>query len=166
MALEAEAEAAGWREAAFLAAAGQAMYALLWSEDRDDVWRRMDELVARAERWGSPQLLGLALALRGVTAAGREDSAALLADVGRAVALVDDEALPALDRCTVLVVGAAAYNALSLWELAVELYDRATLLEPACEKPVQAPGGRRQPGPGPTGVGHSAARAGRPARPR
>lgn len=137
--LEASAEAEGWHEAAFLAAAGRAMYALLWAEDRDDVWHQMELLVARAQALGWSHLVALALALRGVAAAGREDSAAVLADVGRAVALVEDEEQPALDRCTVLVIGGAAYNALSLWELAVELFDRATLLEPACERPIQAP---------------------------
>lgn len=137
-ALEACCEAEAWPEAAFLAGAGRAMYALLWAQDRDDVWRRMQLLVHRAQELGRPELLALALALRGVTAAGRDDSASLLADVGRAVALVEEEELPALERCTVLVIGAAAYNALSLWELTVELYERATQLEPQCERPVQA----------------------------
>lgn len=138
-ALELEALDNGWTDVALLSAAGQAMYSMLWSEDLEDVRQRMELLVARAQALGVPQLLGLALALRGVAAAGRDDSAALLSDVGRAIALIDDEEQPALDRCTVLVVCAAAYNALSLWELAVELYDLETLLEPACETPVQAP---------------------------
>ena len=52
--------------------------------------------------------------------------------------LVDDSSLPALDRCTTVVVIAAAYNALSLWELADELFDRASALAPACEEPLQS----------------------------
>jgi diguanylate cyclase (GGDEF)-like protein len=137
--LGAQAAAAGQPDVGFLAEAGQAMYAMLWSADRDDVRHRMDLLVERAKPLGAPELLGLALALRGVAAAGRDDSAALLADVGRAVALVDDDTLPAQDRSAVLVVCAAAYNALSLWELVVELYDREAPLEALCEPPVQAP---------------------------
>jgi diguanylate cyclase (GGDEF)-like protein len=139
VALEAQATAEHWPDVAFLAAAGQAMYRMLWSEDPEDVRHRMELLVAHAQTLGAPSLLALALALRGVAAAGREDSAALLADVGRAVALVDDDLAPVLDRCTVLVVCAAAYNALSLWELVDELYDRETVLEPSCDPPVQAP---------------------------
>lgn len=137
--LETEALQQGWPDVALLAAAGQAMYALLWSTDRAEVERDLDALVSRAQSVGVPQLVGLALALRGLAAAGRDDSAAVLADVGSAVALVDDLDLPALDRCTVLVVCAAAYNALSLWELVDELYDAASGLEALCEQPVQAP---------------------------
>ena len=68
------------------------MYALLWSADREDVRHRMD-LAGRVapNSLGAPGAAGLALALRGVAAAGRDDSAALLADVGRAVALIDDD---------------------------------------------------------------------------
>ena len=139
VALEADAAREHRDDVAFLAAAGQSMYALLWSQDTGAVRRGLDLLVVRAQSLGEPHLLGLALALRGLAAAGRDDSAALLADVARAVALIDDEEQPALDRCVVLVVCAAAYNALSLWELVDELYDRAALLEPDCERPVQAP---------------------------
>jgi diguanylate cyclase (GGDEF)-like protein len=136
--LEAEATRHGWGQAAFLAAAGRAVHALVRREP-PVAEELVEELVDRAEAVGAPALLGIALSLRAVTAARREDSAALLADAGRAVVLVDDESLPALDRCCALVVSAAAYNTLSLWELVDELYDRATELAPACEVPMMQP---------------------------
>ncbi len=139
VALEAEAQHHGWPEVAFLAAAGQVVHALVSRRDMVVIERALEALVARSQDLQAPALEGLALALRAVAAAGREDSAALLADAGRAVVLVEDDALPALDRCTVLVVSAAAYNTLSLWELVDELYDRATELAPACEQPLQEP---------------------------
>ena len=95
--------------------------------------------MGRAETLRAPALLGIALALRAVGAAGREDSRAVLVDAGRAVVLVEDASLPALDRCTAMVVCAAAYNTLALWELADELFDRASDLAPACEEPLQQP---------------------------
>ena len=54
----------------------------------------------------------------------------MLADAGRAVVLVEDETLRPLDRCTVLVVCAAAYNTMNLWELVDLLYDQAGVLAP------------------------------------
>jgi hypothetical protein len=136
--LEAEAEHRGWPEVAFLAAAGRAVHGLVSSQDRESLGRELDELVARAVAQ-LPSLLGLALGLRALCAAGRDDQGALLADAGRAVALAEDETHPALDRCTTLVVCAAAYNTLSLWELVDELYDRAASLAPACEAAMQQP---------------------------
>ena len=58
-----------------------------------------------------------------------------------------------------LVVCAAAYNALSLWELADELFDLATDLAPACEQPLQQPAVIVEPDAAPAGVGDRAARA-------
>ena len=136
--LEAEATVQGWEHAAFLAAAGRTVHAIVRRE-RPVAEELVADLVERAEAVGTPALRGIALALRAVTAARREDSAALLADAGRAVVLVDDASLPALDRCCALVVCAAAYNTLSLWELVDELYDRASDLAPACEQPMMQP---------------------------
>ena len=136
-ALHADAERDGRPEVALLAALGQALHMVVHEDDRSRVEHTVGALVARAEMLGSTATTALALALRAVAAGGRGESAGLLADAGRAVALVDDETLPALDRCTVLVVCAAAYNNLSLWELADELYDAAGELSPACERPVQ-----------------------------
>src|SRR4051795_8855432 len=129
----------GWPEVYFLATAGLAQYALLHSPDRTTVESALENLVPHAEALDRPALVALALALRALGAAIREDGGALLADAGRAVALVDDDDLPALDRCTALVICAAAYNTLSLWELCDELYERASILAPACEQPVQQP---------------------------
>ncbi len=135
--LEVEARAAGWAEVEFLSRAGQALYALVHDTDGGHVRALMEELVIRAEALDAPALTALALALHSVTAGVRGDSAALLTDAGRAVALVDDDRLIPEDRCTVLVVCAAAYNSLGLWELVDELYDAASELAPACEVAVQ-----------------------------
>lgn len=137
--LEAHARAQQWPEVELLASAGQALCAVLRPRDPATLENQLHDLVARAQALGVPALLGLALGLRAVAAAGRQDSATLLADAGRALALVDDEDAPAVDRCMVLVVCAAAYNTLRLWELVDELYDRATALAPACEEPLQEP---------------------------
>ena len=103
----------GWGQAAFLAAAGRAVHALVRREP-PVAEQLVEELVDRAEAVGAPALLGIALcAARGARPPVEEDSAAVLADAGRAVVLVEDESLPALDRCTALVVSAAAYNTLA-----------------------------------------------------
>jgi diguanylate cyclase (GGDEF)-like protein len=138
-ALAERAKRQGWPEVSFLATAGLAQYALLHSPDRTALGSTLEGLVLRAESLGRPALLGLALALRAVGAAVREDGGALLADAARAVALVEDDDLPALDRCTTLVICAAAYNTLSLWELCDDLFERASLMASACERPVQQP---------------------------
>jgi diguanylate cyclase (GGDEF)-like protein len=135
--LEAEARRSSWPEVELLAAAGQVVHALAGGADPSSVGPGLDELLERAESIQAGGVAGLVLALRALAAAGREDSAAVLADAGRAVVLAEDESLRALDRCTVLVVCAAAYNALSLWELVDELYDRASALAPECEQPLQ-----------------------------
>lgn len=140
IALAAQADREGWAEVSLLAAAGLAQHGMLHSPDRAAVEASLDALVRRAEAAAeSPGLLGLALALRALGASGRTDGGTLISDAGRAVALVDDESLPALDRCTTLVICAAAYNTLNLWELCDELYDRAGVLGGACERPVQQP---------------------------
>ncbi len=138
VALEAEAEANAWGDVAFLAAAGRLIHALVRG-DAAAVERMTGPLMARAGALPTAAPLALALALRAVAAAGREDTTAVLADAGRAVVLVEDETLRPLDRCTVLVVCAAAYNTMNLWELVDLLYDQAGALAPACEQPVQEP---------------------------
>jgi diguanylate cyclase (GGDEF)-like protein len=80
----------------------------------------------------------VALAFRAISAAATGDPGALIADAGRAVALLDDQSQPALDRCIGYVVTAAAFNTLRLWELVDELYARAADLEPDCVEPAQA----------------------------
>ena len=135
--LELHAGAMNWSEVALLAGIGQALYGVVYEDDRVALQRTLVALVVRAESLGSPSLTALALSLRAVGAGGLGDSDGLLTDAGRAVALVADESLPALDRCTVLVICGAAYNSLSLWELAQELYDEAGALAPLCERPVQ-----------------------------
>ena len=138
VALEAHARRCGWREAELVAAAGLTMSVLL-RPDADQAAAATDALVARARSVGAPHLLALALSLRAVAAAGRDDGEALLADAASALAIVEEDSLPALDRCAVLLICAAGYNTLRLWELVTELLDRASALAPLCERPVQEP---------------------------
>ena len=136
--LEALAGFRAWTHAAFVAAGALVVHAVV--HRGPDVARPMaDDLLTRAQRLPAPVLLGIAHALRAVVAAVDEDSEAVLAHAGRAVVLVEDESQDALDRCTALVVSAAAYTSLSLWELADELFGLATDLAPACEQPLQQP---------------------------
>ncbi len=137
--LDLVAQQRGWDEVAFLALAGKALYGLVHDTDRATVAQQMKALKARAEPMANPAMTALALALNAVAAGERGDGAALLADAGQAVALVANEELLAVDRSTVLVVCAAAYNTLSLWELADDLYDAASALAPFCEIAVQEP---------------------------
>lgn len=138
-ALETEAERRGWPQVALLASAGRTLYALVHEQDPERVDHVTETLLHRTEAADFPGLTALSLALRAVAAGGRGDIATLLSDAGRALALVEDEALPALDRCMVLVVCGAAYNTLSLWELTDQMYDAAGSLVPLCERPVQQP---------------------------
>lgn len=95
-------------------------------------------LCERAEAEGLPALQAVALALRALVSAGTGDSTALMGDAARAVALLDDPLLPALDRSTGYVVAAAVFNTLRLWELVDELYSRAAGLGATCEVPAMA----------------------------
>ena len=124
-------------EAAQLAATGVVLYDLVHGDDRQAVEFEVEDLINRATLLDAPALLAGALAIRAILGGIAHDSPALLADAGRAVALVESEALPALDRCFVWVLCAGAYNTLGLWELADELYDRASEHGPLCEEPVQ-----------------------------
>ncbi len=137
VALRAEAVEHDWTEVRFLASMGQVVHAFVHGPDDAGLWAGLDALVAEAEDLEAPALSALALALRAVAASRRGDLDAMFADAGRAVAVVDDETLPALDRCTALVICGAAYNSASLWELADELYDRAAALAPLCEERLQ-----------------------------
>jgi diguanylate cyclase (GGDEF)-like protein len=137
--LLAQAERAGWGEVAFVAAAAQTVYGVVRPTPETRTAAENNALLERAELLQAPAFVAVALALRAVAAAGRGDTEVVLADAGRAVALLDAGDLPALDRCTAYVVCAAAYNALSLWELGDELYGRAVALEPECLVTAQAP---------------------------
>ena len=65
--LEAEACRQGWDHAAFLAAAGRTVHAIVRRE-RPVAEELVEGLVERAEMIGAPALRGIALALRAVTA--------------------------------------------------------------------------------------------------
>jgi diguanylate cyclase (GGDEF)-like protein len=137
--LRSDAEAEGWDEVGFIATAAEALYTMVRTQEPDISTQRVDALLVRAEQLEAPAFIALSLGLRALIGAARGDVAALLLDAGRAVALLDDETLPPLDRCTSYVVAAAAYNTLSLWEIVDELYDLATALVPLGPRPGQEP---------------------------
>ena len=130
--LERHAQSHGWDDVAFVAAAGRTLYGIVRPPGEIPADEQVEALLERAQELQRPAFVALALGLRSLTAAARGDAAALLADTGRAVALLDDDRLPPLDRCTAYVVAAGAYNTLSLWEIVDELYDRAGALVPQC----------------------------------
>jgi diguanylate cyclase (GGDEF)-like protein len=136
--LEAASRRESWSQAAFVAAGALVVHAVV--HRGPEVARPMaDDLVTRAEALDAPALLGIAHALRSVAASLEEDTGAVLAHAGRAVVLAEDPTQDALDRCTAIVVCAAAYNSLSLWELGDELFGLATDLASDCEQPLQQP---------------------------
>jgi len=139
LALEADSLARGWADAAFLAACGRFIHALVREPDRAAVVCLASDLVHRARAQQDRALIGVALALRAVTSAETGDHAAVLADAGRAVALVEPDDLDPMDRCFAWVVCAAAYNVLNLWELTDELYGRASAVAALCVEAVQEP---------------------------
>ena len=95
-------------------------------------------LVEQADAAGQPALLAVALGLRALAAATTGETRGQLSDASRAIALLDDEDQPPLDRCTGLVVAAGVYNTLCLWELVDEFYGRAAALEASCAVPGMA----------------------------
>jgi diguanylate cyclase (GGDEF)-like protein len=139
-AARASAEVHGWPEVGLILDAAAFVHDLTRPSRSDSVVAPadLDVLVDCAEELGAPALLAVALGLRALTAATVGDTAGLMADASRAVALLDDEEQPAMDRCAGYVVTAAAFNTLPLWELVDELYTRASDLEPQCEAPAQA----------------------------
>jgi diguanylate cyclase (GGDEF)-like protein len=136
-ALAAAAQDAGWDEVVVLAHLGLAMYAILRPSVPTTDHPGLDELVTGAEELAAPALLALALGLRAVLDGARGESEALLQDAARALVLLEDPQLPALDACAALVAVAAAYIGQSLWELADEIYARAAELSPLGEEPIQ-----------------------------
>jgi diguanylate cyclase (GGDEF)-like protein len=95
-------------------------------------------LIERAGTLDVPGMLAAGLALRAALALRDGDVVAHLADVSRAVVLLDGESEP-LARCSGLIAAGTAYEALSLWELSDELHDRAEALLPLCDVPLLRP---------------------------
>src|SRR5919106_6575524 len=93
------AEREQWPEVQCVLAGAQVVHSLTRAEDPVAPVAGADALVTRAEVLEAPALLAVALALRAITASAAGDTAALMADAGRAVALLDDPTQPALDRC-------------------------------------------------------------------
>jgi diguanylate cyclase (GGDEF)-like protein len=136
--MAAEAEHRSWHEVSFVLAAAQTVHAMTRPEDECDPAPLVRALLRRAEALDAPAFVAMATGFRAIVASTTGDAANLLADVGRAVALLDDTEQPPLDRCTGYVVVAAALNTLQLWELVDEMYTRAAELSPECEAPAQA----------------------------
>jgi diguanylate cyclase (GGDEF)-like protein len=135
------AQAHGWAEVTLVLDAAAAVHAITRPAPPDrpaPLPADLDELVDRATTLEAPALLAIVLGLRALAASSVGDTARLMADASRAVALLDDADQPPLDRCTGYVVIAAAFNTLRLWELVDELYTRASDLEPVCDGPAQS----------------------------
>jgi diguanylate cyclase (GGDEF)-like protein len=137
-AAEADAERHSWSEVGFLLAAARTVHALTRPEAADRAGANGSRLVELAQNTGAPALQAMALGLRAVEASMAGDTASLMTDASRAVALLDDEGQPALDRSTGYVIAANAFNTLRLWELVDELYTAAAELGPQAEAPAQA----------------------------
>ena len=132
------AERAGWTEVAFVLAAAEMVHQIMRPTGTVAPIEGVEALLRRAEELESPPFTAIALGMRAVLASATGDTAALLADASRAVALLDDETQPPLDRCAGYVVAAASLNTLRLWELVDDLYARAAELAPLCDGPGQA----------------------------
>jgi diguanylate cyclase (GGDEF)-like protein len=131
------AEQAGWGEVGFVLAAAETVHLITRPSGPPPTVEVLDALLRRAEGLELQAFTAMALGLRALVASARGDTAGLLADASRAVALLDDEQQPPLDRCTAYVVIAASLNTLRLWELVDELYTRAAELGPLCDAPAQ-----------------------------
>jgi diguanylate cyclase (GGDEF)-like protein len=127
----------GWTEVRFLADLGAAMAGVVRPAEGQDTAHQLDALVNQAETLDAPALLAHALGLRAITSAIASDTDSVLADAGRALALLDTDQAPTVDASAALVVCAAAFNALGLWELVDEIYDRAAALEAGGDTPLQ-----------------------------
>jgi diguanylate cyclase (GGDEF)-like protein len=125
---EALSAAPDWLEVRFVLHAARVVLAAVRPADDVDPLSLAESLLDRA---AEPAQLGLALGLRALVHASLGDTAALLADTSRAVAYLDDDTLPAMERCLAWVICGAALNTLRLWELVDELYTRALALGPA-----------------------------------
>jgi diguanylate cyclase (GGDEF)-like protein len=135
-----QATARGWGDTAFVLAAAEVVHAVTRStRPVAELTRLTDGLVVRAETLDAPAFLATALGLRAVAGSSSGNAAGLLRDASRAVALLDDEDAPALDRSTGYVVVAAAFNTLRLWELVDDLYEQAMAIGRIPDAPGQVP---------------------------
>ena len=112
------ADAGDWPEVRFLLTAARTVYGVVRPREGVDAAALVAALLEVA---ADPAAEAVALGLQALVAAGAGDPAELLACTSRAVALLDDPALPAMERCLGYVVNAAALNTLHLWELVDEL---------------------------------------------
>jgi diguanylate cyclase (GGDEF)-like protein len=131
----AEAAAAAWPEVLFLLAAVRTAYAVVRPAEGSDPVAAAEALLDLAEE---PASLAVALGLRALVAAQLGDTEGLLSHSSRAVALLDDDDLPARERCLAYVICGAALNPLRLWEVVDDLYSRALALGDAARETGQA----------------------------
>ena len=132
----AEAERSGWPETTatlLFALAVDAFYNF-----PDDAATAVGCVIDRAEALGEAGMLAAGLCLRAELALRDGDVVRHLADASRAVVVLDDESDP-LARGSGLIGAATAYESLSLWELGVEMHDRAAELLPLCDDQVFRP---------------------------
>ena len=101
------AEQAGWSEVGFVLAAAEMVHLITRPGETGPPAGAVDALLRRAEDLELSPFLAMALGLRALAAAATGDTASLLADATRAVAVLDDDRGPPLDRCTAYVVTAA-----------------------------------------------------------
>ncbi|HEY2043138.1 MAG TPA: GGDEF domain-containing protein [Jatrophihabitans sp.] len=120
-----------WPEVSFVLAGADAVHRLARPAEPELTKQVIESLVWRAEGLRQPAFLAIALGLRAVVFSAAGNTAGLLADAARAVALLDEESASPLDRSMAYLIAAAAYNSLSLWELVDELYSRAIDLGPS-----------------------------------
>ena len=146
------AEQEGWTEVGFVLAAAEMVHRIMRPGDFvAPPTAATAALLQRAEDLESPAFIAIALGMRAVLASAAGDTGALLADASRAVALLEDETLPPLDRCAGYVVAAASLNTLRLWELVDEVCGRAAARTAVPGAAVR--GCRHEPGPDPPGAG-------------
>ena len=134
----AKAQQAGWTDVGFVLAAAEMVHQIMRPGKLGPPTEAVQSLLNHAENLESPAFTAIALGLRAVVASASGDTGALLADASRAVALLDDETEPPLDRCAGYVVAAASLNTLRLWELVNDLYTHAAELGPHCQAPAQS----------------------------
>ena len=125
------ADQAGWPEVRFVLDAARVVHDMARAPQAESTSASVTALVRSAEELKDASALAVAIGLRAFRAAISGDTAALLSDASRAVALLDDDALPPTSRCLGYVIAAGAFNTLSLWELVDELYQRALQLDGA-----------------------------------
>jgi diguanylate cyclase (GGDEF)-like protein len=130
-----QAVARHWPEVVFLLTAAGLVHRMVRGTAPPEDRGRLDELVRMAGQ--QPSQLAIALGLRALSSSAAGETSTLLADCGRAVALLDHEDDPTAETSLGLVIAAAVYNTVQLWELVDELYTAALGIEKQLVAPKQ-----------------------------